>query len=103
MENIRRKVRERFNQKSDQQREDIDQQNTPSENIEEANESQGNKADERQASQDQQPDEMYQSLSDEIQRRWEEIKHLDMEDRDPLPKITKDKMPKSLSEQAIKL
>ena len=37
LENIRRKVRERFNQ-SDQQREDIDQQNAPSENIEEANE-----------------------------------------------------------------
>ena len=95
LENIRRKVRERFNQ-SDQQSEDIDQQNTPSENIEEADETQGNQADEGRASQDQQTDEMYQSLSDEIQRRWEEIKHLDMEDRDPLPKITKGKNSKTL-------
>ena len=39
---------------------------------------------------------MYQSLSDEIQRRWEEIKYLDMEDRDPLPKITKDENAKKL-------
>ena len=39
---------------------------------------------------------MYQSLSDEIQRRWEEIKHLNIEDRDPLPKITKDKTAKKL-------
>ena len=95
LENIRRKVRERFNQ-SDQQSEDIDQQNTPSENIQEPDKTQGNQADERRASHDQQADEMYQSLSDEIQRRWEEIKHLDMEDRDPLPKITKDKNSKKL-------
>ena len=95
LESIRRKVRERLNQ-NDQKREDIDQQNTPSENIEEADETQGNQACERRASQDQQLDEMYQSLSDEIQRRWEEIKHLNIEDRDPLPKITKDKTAKKL-------
>ena len=46
MESIRRKVRERLDQ-NDQQREDIYQQNTPSENIEEADETQGNQACER--------------------------------------------------------
>ena len=95
LENIRRNVRERLKQ-NDQQREDISQQNTPSENIETEDETQINQADERQAGHDQQLDEMYQSLSDEIQRKWEEIKHLDMEDRDPLPKITKDKNAKKL-------
>ena len=107
LENIRRNVRERLKQ-NDQQREDISQQNTPSENIETEDETQSNQADERQAGQDQQLDEMYQSLSYEIQRKWEEIKHLDMEDRDPLPssqrstskrstsKITKDKNAKKL-------
>ena len=95
LESTRWKVRERLNH-NNKQRVDIHHQKTPSKNIEKSDEAQGNQAGERRANQDQQLDEMYQSLSDETQRRWGERKHLDMEDRDPLPKVTKDKKAKKL-------
>ena len=46
--------------------------------------------------QDEQENKEYEMLKEDIQRKWEEVKHQDIKDRDPLSKINKSKKVKQL-------
>ena len=57
----------------------VNQDNTPTDKI-----------------QDEQENKEYEMLKEDIQRKWEEVKHQDIKDRDPLSKINKSKKVKQL-------